>query len=553
MRSPNERPALPSPRTLVLAVLVALATGLATVPRPWATRQLPPDSLEILAIANAWVGGAGFVDPVKWNFYQTTGVPFPAFSLRPPVAIALAAVPLALDGDVADAIVAHAALASVIAGAVVLLAPSLLSLPAAVTAALVLGLSPAWARLAQAPMSDVPAVGAFLLVVALAPSVPRSWPAAIGGAVLTIGAWATRPNLLLLAPLLLAAVAWQSGWRAAASRRCLGYAGLTTLGLIAVRSAVAASTGSTPYAGYGFMAEILHPDDPLDYGKTYVGALGFVLGHAQAVAATCATRLGEVASTLLFSPPFLFTGWLLLPGAAYCLLQRGGSIGRRLIALGGIAFLAVAVLTYCCFAARYLVLPMVCAVLCAACALDDAAAALAARRREKLATLLRAGTILLVVGLLGATALRDLGPSSLAAWSHYLRGGTLLAPGDDRGDADDLRRLCARLEAGAIVATPRPWTVHAWCGNPSVMLARDLDDPARRAAFFARERAGYVIAERSAAFAWLPGWSGAQRVASGSLLTLYRVGGERDAAGWQAPQPLLCAGRGASCARALRR
>ena len=55
-----------------------------------------PDAIEHLAIANAWVRGSGFVDPIQYNFYLADTAPLPAMAHRAPVVPALLTIPLLL-------------------------------------------------------------------------------------------------------------------------------------------------------------------------------------------------------------------------------------------------------------------------------------------------------------------------------------------------------------------------------------------------------------------------------------------------------------------------
>ena len=77
------------------------------VPSTLSRWYLTQDAVEHLAIANAWVHGRGFVDPVQWTYFRT-GVPYPATALRAPVISILVAAPMALGATLATVMQLHA-------------------------------------------------------------------------------------------------------------------------------------------------------------------------------------------------------------------------------------------------------------------------------------------------------------------------------------------------------------------------------------------------------------------------------------------------------------
>jgi hypothetical protein len=107
-------------RDLVAALATGLFVAAVVVPPTWHSCLRAPDTIDYLGIANAWVNGAGFVDPVKWNYYLAAPVPLPAFAVRAPVPPLLAAIPLALGGGASTIAGWHAALLAVSAAGFVL-------------------------------------------------------------------------------------------------------------------------------------------------------------------------------------------------------------------------------------------------------------------------------------------------------------------------------------------------------------------------------------------------------------------------------------------------
>jgi hypothetical protein len=313
--------AKPSTGTLVGALSVALLAGAVTIPTAASNADMCPDAAEYVAISNAWVHGAGFVDPVKWTNYLDTGVPFPASILRAPLPSILLAIPLSVGMGVAAVKAFHALLASLIIGGLVLFARRLMGLGAAIACALFVGSLQAWVIVSQMPMSDLLAIGAMLLIFATSARVAESVPMALACAASTLIAWATRPTLAALAGPLALVVLRQRGARAAWTLGGLPtYLGATTIGLVGLRWLAIALTGYSPYAGYGFMSEMLNLADPLVFAKRYVGALHFVTTHWLWIEPLLLQRAAQVAFTLFLAPLFSGVGWVAAPSDLYFLV-----------------------------------------------------------------------------------------------------------------------------------------------------------------------------------------------------------------------------------------
>lgn len=321
------------------ALLVAALAAAPTVPYAGRSSALWRDAVELVAVANSWIHGAGFVNPIMWTYYLDVTPPFPAFALRPPVPSLVFAVPLALGGSIETVKAFHAALSSLIADGVVLLARHGMRLPAAVACGLLIGLSRAWILVALMPMSDLLAIGVLALVLATAPGTTRSARGAVACALATLLGWATRPNILLLAgPIVLCAV-WAQGLRASWQSRPLRiYVGAVLAGYALIHALTALTTGFAPYQGYGFMMEMVRDFSPQNYRKEYVGAAAYVWHHPRAVLAAIGRNAEGLARCLFALPRYSYVGWVALPGSVYCVLfPRGDAERAGRLRLAGLA------------------------------------------------------------------------------------------------------------------------------------------------------------------------------------------------------------------------
>lgn len=551
---PHEAPRAAA-RVRLAALAATLLVAATAVPAAWRHARLTPDSVHYLGIANAWLDGSGFVDPVKWNYFLPLPVPQPALLVRPPVPSLLAAVPLALGGGLAAVAAAHAALAALAAGGMVLLGSRMTSVPAGVAAALLVFLSPGGLALAGTPLSDVPATVALLAILASARGAATSRSGAVLCAAATLAGWATRPNLAAAAVAVLGAAVWESGVRRALGSAALRtYVALLAAGFLALHALVRAETGFAPYAGYGFMYQIRDATDAARYGHPWVGTWPYVAGHLPEIAGRVREVAGQLVAVLFVEPTFLYCGWLIAPGIAYALVSKAQhGFERRLCALAALGFTAIVVLTWAAFdPLRYPLPIVVCGTLCGMALLDDLlrrGAARSPRAVQRAAALLPVAAVLVLVA---GPASRRLASSAQVV--RALASGRVPVSGWRRL-AKPLRPLCRAIEPGAVVAARDPWQVHLACGNAALTLPSDLGgSPALRARFLARERPRYVIAARDHRSRWVHRAGFVARARSGRavLFELPPQDGRR-AARWRQPPPLLCAGEGEACLAALGR
>jgi len=546
---------LPLAGGLGVALLLASLTAPVALSRWW----LSPDAIEYLAVAHAWVHGAGFVDPVRWNFFLDARAPLPAFAVRAPALSVLVSLPLGLGAGVTGVGLFHALFASAVAGALVPVARRSMGTGSALATALVLGLSPAWLRASTMVLSEVTGVAALLLVIATARGVLRSVPGALLCAVATLLAWCARPNLLALFLAVAVAALVELGPRRALRHRPL-LAYLVALALLsaATRIAVQQITGLAPYAGYGVASEIFSADEAFAFQKEYVGALAFAGTHAAAVIARSLEFGAWLVRELCLGARFHFVGWLLLPGLVHSFLRRGhGAFEQRIAALAGIGFAATSVAYFAAFDPwRYPIFAAVCALLAGMAWLDAGAARLAARPaiRAGAARLVRAAPLVACVALLLLFRLPSAAERAAGSFRSLREHGTL--DGSESPSVRALSAVCAAIRQPGRVAAVEPWDVVLCCGQAAVRIPPDLVDDAWRARFIRSEGIRYLLYDGSPVTAWLPASPSLRRIASAGRFALYEVrnpdpGATSEAGEWTPPPPLACAGREPDCLRSV--
>jgi hypothetical protein len=524
------------------------------LPRATARWWLSPDAIEHLAIANAWVHGAGFVDPVQWSYHLDVGPPLPAGSVRPPLLPLLLAIPLALGADLSGVLLLHSLWACAVVGVTAFVASGFMGLGAAAAAGLLLAAAPGWTFLTGAPLTEATGLAALLAVVAAAPGVLRAAPRALLCAALVWVAWLARPNLAALLPAVAVATAWELGVREALRSRSwwalwLGF-GLLVL---VTQLAVAAVTGSALYSGYD--PELLSVREAWLYGREPVGTWSFVSSHAGEIAEIAARRVERVAAGLYLgkAAEWQWAGWLAVLGVPWALLRsRDGVVAHRLNAFCALGFALLAVLNYAGFEPRYLLVPVVCGSLCGLAALDSALRRLRHALGERgLARPAAALSALPAAAALLWVTLGPGGPATLRSWRLWDAERRAFLARDYLDDPHTL--LCRYMDPDALVVAANPWRVTAICGNAALREPRNLTVRGIGPHFLAEKQPAYVVAERGPASAWLARRRSLRAVASQGELELFEVIGPGvRSRPWRAPPPLVCAGRGAECLARLR-
>jgi hypothetical protein len=545
--------------TPVTALGVALTSALLSLPHALAGGFLSPDSVEHLAIANAWIHGAGFVCPVQWHYYLAETVPLPAFAIRPPVVPLLAAIVFAFGATVRGVIVLHAVWASLITAAMFLVASRFMRRPAAAAAALMLSQSKAWVLLSATPLTEATAVGSYLLVLATARAVTRSVPAALVCAVATLLAWLTRPNLGALVLAVAAAALWELGPKrgirnASTWVYVLGFSGLCAL----IYLTVTAATGHAPYAGYGIVGETFRVEERWQYQREWIGTWAFIQSHADEIFQQMGARVAQLYHAICLRPLFLYVGWLIPPAVFYALWRpRDGMLEHRINALSVLGFSLIIIMNYAAFdSVRYPLMVAVPTWLCALAMLDDAAQSLERRLRRRWngwfvslpgALPLAAAVLLLISGLPPKTL-----TFTAISWQRYQEHDIEAILAAKVGA--DWRELCPYTHKDAIIATYFPGACVMWCGNAAVRLPLDLSSRELQDRFIAEKHPRYFITPREHAFRWLRDATRFREITSSGPLTLFEVRNPTPKSQpWRAPPPLICAGMGPDCARRLRR
>lgn len=536
---------LPALAALSVAAIVASLA----VPRALVRWWLTPDVIEHLTIAHAWVSGAGFVNPVQWNFYLANDAPLPAFAVRAPAVSVLAAVPLALGASLTHVIVLHALWACAVAGASVWVTRRFAGWPAAISVGLWLGLSPAWLRASPYVLTEVTAVAALLAVLATSRGVLRSVPAALVCSAATVLAWTARPNLIALALAVTVAAAFELGPRRALRHRPLqAYAIGVAVLFIGVTAWVEAATGLRPYAGYGVARELFGADDGFRYQKEYVGTWRFLQLHGSEVWSRVSRFAAQLVTELCIGHRFHYAGWLLLPGLAYGLWRRGpGALEPRIAAFAGLGFALVTVSYYAAFDAwRYPLPTAVCAILCGLPALEAGARRMGRDRTPRLARALPVATLGLATAAVVAISFPATAAFTAAHWRSWRERGT--RDGESHEVVRALTALCPFMQRDAIVASVEPWNVTLRCGPASVRLPVDLHTPAWQARFLEEKHVRYLLGDGSPVTLWLSGSQRLRSLAAAGPYTLYEVIDPTPRPRpWRAPPPAACAGRGPGC------
>jgi len=558
--------------TCAAALVVALTSGGLAMPVAFENAilggGLSPDSIEHLAIAHAWVHGAGFVDPVQYHYYLPQSVPLPALAVRAPVVSVLAAIPLAAGATLPTVIVVLALWSALVSGAAFLVAYRFMRRRAAAAAVLLFTASTSWLFLAATPLNEVTATAALLLVLASAGGVTRSAPRALLCSIATLLAWLTRPTLGALVLAVVAAAVWELGPRAALRSRSLrSYAVGFFAGWAIVQIVVKNSTGVGIYAGYGVASQMLSPQDLWHYGIPYAGTWAFVQTHATEITATIGVRAWQLFEALCLGGKFNYAGWLVPAAVAYGLLRpRDGILFHRINVFALLGFAAIVVANYSAFDGnRYPLLVAVPACFSGMAMLDVAALRLERRLRggslEWLGAIASALPLLAVVLFFVAEPLAHRALDLPRAWAGY-RSSTRWLPAV-HGHGTPLRRLCDHIDADAVVAASNPWEIVLLCGNAAVRLPIAPSSPELRDQFIAERGSRYIVLyqwrriffpERTEP--WKESLEDSERFEkiheTGPYL-LYEVVGQPPGDPWRAPPPLVCAGRGPACGKPTER
>lgn len=526
-------------RALVTSAAVAVI-ALACFPVVPYDATFTPDETEYLTIGYSWASGSGFVDPVQWHYALDPGPVVPGWAVRPPVVSVLIGIGYFAGATTPFLLEMHVVWTAVVAGLITLVAGRFMRLPAAVGAGLVIGTAPAYVALAPIFLTEVTSVAAFLLVLAAVEQVPRSSRVAALCALVSILAWATRPNYLGLPLAVLVAVVWQQG--PAASLRSKGlwtYLG-TLVGLfLAVRWIATAAGGYALYEAQARLSTQIDIDEASKLVVESPEALEFLRANAARIGEIVRHRIRDTVG-LLLSPGYGRVAWIGLPGILWCLFARPGSVTRRFCALSALGLCLTIFITLAAFdASRYPLLPAVPMALCGFALLDDLARAFArrfaiARIRPVMATAPLAVALFLI---------STWASPSLANWTDRWPIAPSWAPLEQVGRINrHLVRLCAQTPPDALLATKDPWAVSRLCGNPVLRIPHKLFVGHTPRQFIAERAPRYILVHKAGARPWLRLRHLSRPIAeSGPLVLLETNAPASDTNTWHGPGPLRCA------------
>ncbi|MCP3984109.1 MAG: hypothetical protein GY723_06955 [bacterium] len=525
------------------AGVVFFGTLLLALPQVLAHWTLLPDAVEHLGIAHSWVSGAGFVDPLIYSYYLADSqVPLPGFVVRAPVISWLLALPLSLGATIPTVSQLHVVFASAIGASTFWLANRRLPLPAALAASLGFAWCYRWVSATQNLLTEAVGVGVLLLLLAYSGRAVASVRGALVTSGLLLLAWLTRPNLVLVLVALVLAVLLEKGVRGAFRSRPLWVlVGSFAILQNSVSWVYGVVTGIRPYAHYGVLLETYYARDAAFYQKIYVGWSSYLIENLDSIVASLLANAKEVGRALFVASDYHFVGWLAVPGLIYALRRRGeGDLERRVVAFSALGFAAVLLFSWGTNDPYRLALFVgLCGWLLAGDLLAGCGAWLAARRgvSPPLARALHLAPVALVVALFAFSQSSELQLRlSARNWRDFREHGT--QPPHEAADRN-ARRLCAKMDRNARVASQDPWSLYLWCGNAGVWIPRDLDSAALVGRYLDEQDLGYLVVDDREANSFILSSPRLEELARATNLRLLRV---RDATPesrpWNAPPAL---------------
>lgn len=461
---------------LVFTVALTISTAAFNPERP----LLSPDVIEHVSIANAMSLGHGFVNPVQWYYSLPGPPPLPAAASRAPILPLMIAGAFTAGADLHQSVLAHILFAALVAVGMFLLTCRFARPALAAAATILVVTSPTWAMASTSLLSEIAGLAACLFVVATAAGASRSRTGAIVCALATVLAWLTRPNLAPMALAVAAAVAWDVRRPAALLRSSVVvYVLAVFAGTAAVSAFFTSTTGLPPYDGYRHAFEHFPEARAYRYGTEYVGTFAFIQAHFDQVVEASLSHATRLSSELLWSSRYRFAGWWLLAGVlAVAWAPSRATIEERVLALSGLGFSLMIVLTYPAFDhLRYPLFPAVSGILVGMGAVEKALQ-WAEGRTIRWASLERPVWVGLIVLAAGLT------------WT--------IVPGtrSDAATPETVSMDCSVLNPGELVMTDEPWSVHWMCGNPVIRVPQDLMVDGIRDRFFGDFAPRYFIAYR---------------------------------------------------------
>ncbi len=527
----------------VAAGVVFFGTLVLALPQVLARWTLLPDAVEHLGIAHSWLSGAGFVDPLIYSYYLADfQVPLPGFVVRAPVISWLLAIPLSLGATIPTVSQLHVVFASAIGASVLLLANRRMPLPVALALSLGFAWCFRWVSASQNLLTEAVGVGVLLLLFAHSGRAVASVRSALVMSGLLLLAWLARPNLVLVLVALGLAVLLEKGFRGTLrSRPMWVLVGSFFLLQSVVGWAYGEVTGIRPYAHYGVLLETFYARDAAFYQKVYVGWLSYLTQNFDSIVVSLLANAKEVFRALFVASDYHFVGWLGVPGLIYAFRKRGeGDLERRVVAFSAMGFAAVLLLSWGTNDPYRLALFLgLCGWLLAGDLLADCSDWLAARPWMSPPGIrtLRLAPVAIVVAVFAFSQSGQL-QLRLSAnhWQAFREHGTQPTNAADDRNA---RRLCAKMDRDARVASLNPWALYLWCGNAGVWVPRDLDSAALVERYLDEQDLGYLVVDDQPLYAFVRSSPHLEEVARASTLRLFRVRDPTpESRPWKAPPAL---------------
>ncbi len=532
----REGRATPLMLRVVLAALVFLLSG--QLP----TRTgLTPDSMEFISIANSFVHGGGFKNPVMWHFQVPGPPPAAGHAQRAPVQPLLLAATFAVGGDVRAAYFVQSMLSSAVMAGFFLLACRWMHPLFAFAATFAISASLWWRVVTGYLLSEVPALAAYLLVLRTAEGVLRSHAGGLVCGFATILAWLARPNLAPLALAVAVAGAWELGGLRRVLRSSLTtYVASVALGMFAISNVLLWTTGSALYEAYGNAFENFPVQRAYRYGTTYTGTYAFVQEHWPAVHAAIVGHAEGLAAAL-FGKEYSYVGWLAVPGILVAIFAGRGretAVAERANALAALGFSLVIILVYSAGeTGRYALFPATACSLAGFSFVDRGWAY--ARTQERGAW--TAGAVLAICGILVVVLLLPARRLVLGG-EERASDAVVRAQGDGSGaDGRAIREVCGSIARGGIVATFKPHRFHWICGNPTILLPHDFARDGILPRFIEDRQPAYLFVRKRSQL-WLSVRGDLDLVWSGRRHALFAVlDAQQDPADvWAAPRAPRC-------------
>ena len=551
--------------TLAGAAGVALGSFLLALPRVLSAWNVSPDTIEFIGIANNWVHGRGWLDPVLYSTFLPGALPpVHGMVVRPPGISLLMAPAIALGASLPQLQLVQSAAAALVAGLSVIVARRSVSLASAIAFGIALSWSPSWIAYSSQVLSEPLAIGALLLLVAAIPGAACRPARAARLGLLAVLAWLTRPNLALVL-VGFAMPIWLVGDRRVRSGRNVAIAVVVfAMAVAAIHWYVIEATGFAPFAHYGLLLQSTHPLESAAFERSWPGFLAYVMENADRVWATLAAAHSELFSIWFLQPSQLFVGWLVLPACVYAFRRRPARMASQAVALSGLGLLLVVLAFYGGPDPERLGLPAAACFWLLAIEMLDA---LAKRWRERLPrspvgatgkgggratrSLVAGLPVYVVLAAFGASlGMTDWIAQSRSELASYREEGSL-PPGGMYPKIP--ASVCQLVDKDAVVAASHPWNFYLWCGNAAMWLPPDLTTPAVLQRYLDEKKPGYIISNPSRDSPFevrrpkleplLVQSERLAKVARRSGLSIYRVRGAVAPDGWDAPPPIPEAGR----------